>query len=77
MPSSISNSENPGSDQAQSEDSAAGSPAPARATDPIGSQDVIAAPAWRPHNHAASKDSVLFRVTDAPVLSTLGLLRNA
>ena len=39
--------------------------------------DVIAAPAWRPHNHAASKDSVLFRVTDAPVLSTLGLLRNA
>lgn len=45
MPSSISNSENPGSDQAQSEDSAARSPALARATDPIGSQDVIAAPA--------------------------------
>lgn len=45
MPSSISNSENSGSDHAESEDSSAGSPAPARATDPIGSQDVIAAPA--------------------------------
>ncbi|MBS0335850.1 MAG: cupin domain-containing protein [Proteobacteria bacterium] len=37
--------------------------------------DVIAAPAWRSHHHSASKDSVLFRVTDAPVMSALGLLR--
>jgi gentisate 1,2-dioxygenase len=39
--------------------------------------DVIAAPAWRPHHHAATTDTVLFRVTDAPVLSALGLLRSA
>lgn len=39
--------------------------------------DVVAAPAWRAHHHAASKDAVLFRVTDAPVLSALGLLRSA
>ena len=45
MPSSISNSENSGSEHSESEDSTAGSPARARATDPIGSQDVIAAPA--------------------------------
>ena len=45
MPSSTSNSENSGSDHSESEDSTADSPAPARITDPIGAQDVIAAPA--------------------------------
>ena len=37
--------------------------------------DVIAAPAWRSHHHVADKDTVLFRVTDAPVMAVLGLLR--
>ena len=37
--------------------------------------DVIAAPAWRPHHHKAQSDAVLFRVTDAPVMAALGLLR--
>jgi gentisate 1,2-dioxygenase len=37
--------------------------------------DVIAVPAWRPHSHCASKDSILLRVTDEPVLQALGLLR--
>jgi gentisate 1,2-dioxygenase len=37
--------------------------------------DVIAAPAWRPHFHQASKDAILFRVTDEPVLQKLGFLR--
>ncbi len=37
--------------------------------------DVIAAPAWRSHHHVAGKDAVLFRVTDAPVMAVLGLLR--
>ena len=39
--------------------------------------DVIAAPAWRPHHHVAGSDAVLFRVTDAPVMEALGLLRDA
>ena len=39
--------------------------------------DVIAAPAWRPHHHRAQSDTVLFRVTDAPVMAALGLLRGA
>lgn len=39
--------------------------------------DVIAAPAWRPHHHRAQSDAVLFRVTDAPVMAALGLLRGA
>ena len=39
--------------------------------------DVIAAPAWRPHHHRAQSDAVLFRVTDAPVMTALGLLRGA
>ena len=38
--------------------------------------DVIAAPAWRPHHHRAQTDTVLFRVTDAPVMAALGLLRD-
>jgi gentisate 1,2-dioxygenase len=37
--------------------------------------DVVAVPAWRPHHHSASKDSVLLRVTDEPVLQPLDLLR--
>lgn len=38
--------------------------------------DVVVAPAWRPHEHHAAEDTVLFRVTDAPVLDALGLLRS-
>jgi gentisate 1,2-dioxygenase len=30
--------------------------------------DVIAAPAWRPHWHEATRDAILFRVTDEPVM---------
>ena len=37
--------------------------------------DVIAVPAWRPHSHIASVDSVLLRVTDEPLLKPLDLLR--
>lgn len=39
--------------------------------------DVIVAPAWRPHSHRASQSSILFRVTDEPVLQRLGLHRVA
>jgi len=39
--------------------------------------DVIAAPAWRSHHHVAQDDAVLFRVTDSPVMTALGLLREA
>lgn len=39
--------------------------------------DVIAAPAWRPHHHVAGGEAILFRVTDAPVMAALGLLRSA
>jgi len=39
--------------------------------------DVIAAPAWREHHHVAKTDAVLFRVTDEPVMQTLGLVRHA
>lgn len=37
--------------------------------------DVIAAPSWRAHHHVATTDAILFRVTDAPVMAALGLLR--
>jgi gentisate 1,2-dioxygenase len=37
--------------------------------------DVIAVPAWRPHNHCAREDSVLLRVSDEPLLKSLDLLR--
>lgn len=37
--------------------------------------DVIAVPAWRAHQHQADTDVILFRVTDAPVMAKLGLLR--
>jgi gentisate 1,2-dioxygenase len=37
--------------------------------------DVVAAPGWRPHEHHAGDDVVLFRVTDAPALEALGFLR--
>jgi len=39
--------------------------------------DVIAAPAWQPHTHAAVEDAVLFRVSDELVMSQLGFLRTA
>ena len=35
----------------------------------------MAAPAWRPHFHAASDDAILLRVTDAPVMQRLGFYR--
>ena len=37
--------------------------------------DVIAAPAWRPHQHEATDDALVFRVTDEPVLRKLGFYR--
>ena len=37
--------------------------------------DVIAVPAWRPHSHCGSEDSVLLRVSDEPLLKKLDLLR--
>jgi gentisate 1,2-dioxygenase len=37
--------------------------------------DVIAAPAWRPHWHEASRDAILFRVTDEPVMQRFGWWR--
>ncbi len=42
-----------------------------------GHGDVVAAPAWQPHRHVATEPAVLFRVSDAPVMSRLGLLRGA
>ncbi|MFM9883178.1 MAG: cupin domain-containing protein [Burkholderiales bacterium] len=39
--------------------------------------DVIVAPGWRSHHHEVHEDTVLFRVTDAPVQQRLGLLRTA
>jgi gentisate 1,2-dioxygenase len=37
--------------------------------------DIIAVPTWYSHHHEADQDSVLFRVTDEPVMSKLGYLR--
>jgi len=37
--------------------------------------DVIAVPTWYQHHHEADQDSVLFRVTDEPVMFKLGYLR--
>ncbi len=37
--------------------------------------DVIAAPAWRPHWHQATRDAILFRVTDEPVMQRFGWWR--
>lgn len=37
--------------------------------------DVMAVPAWRTHSHCASRDAVLLRVSDEPVLQKLNLLR--
>ena len=37
--------------------------------------DVIAAPAWRPHWHEASREAILFRVTDVPVMQRFGWWR--
>jgi gentisate 1,2-dioxygenase len=39
--------------------------------------DVVAVPAWRSHFHAAAEDSILFRVSDEPVMQRLGFLRSA
>jgi gentisate 1,2-dioxygenase len=39
--------------------------------------DVVAVPAWRPHHHEAAEASILFRVSDEPVLARLGFLRTA
>lgn len=37
--------------------------------------DVIAVPAWREYFHVADEDAVLLRVTDSPVMESLGWLR--
>jgi gentisate 1,2-dioxygenase len=37
--------------------------------------DVFVAPSWRPQMHRALEDSVLFRVSDEPLLEHLGFLR--
>lgn len=39
--------------------------------------DLVAMPAWRSHGLEASEDAVLLRVTDEPLLGTLGYLRTA
>ena len=39
--------------------------------------DVLALPGWTSHEHCASADTVLFTVTDEPVMTKLGLLRSA
>jgi gentisate 1,2-dioxygenase len=39
--------------------------------------DVLAAPSWRAHHHEPADDAILFRVSDEPVLRSLGLLRLA
>jgi gentisate 1,2-dioxygenase len=37
--------------------------------------DVMVAPAWRTHHHETERGGVLFRVSDAPAMERLGLLR--
>ncbi len=37
--------------------------------------DVFVAPSWREHRHQCSESSVLFRVTDEPLLAAIGWLR--
>ena len=37
--------------------------------------DTIAVPAWRPYRHRAAEETVLLRVTDAPVFEKFGWLR--
>ena len=37
--------------------------------------DTIAVPAWRPYRHRAEEETVLLRVTDAPVFDKFGWLR--
>jgi len=37
--------------------------------------DTVAVPAWRPYSHHPSEESVLFKVSDAPVMRQLGFLR--
>jgi gentisate 1,2-dioxygenase len=39
--------------------------------------DVIAVPSWYEHHHQGGEGAVLLRVTDAPAMASLGLLRNA
>lgn len=42
---------------------------------PFAFGDTIAVPAWRPYSHRANEETVLLRVTDAPVFEKLGWLR--
>ncbi len=37
--------------------------------------DVIAAPAWRPHQHEAAEEALMLRITDEPVMQRLGFYR--
>ena len=38
--------------------------------------DTFVAPAWHAHSHAPDGDAILFRVTDEPLLASLGWLRS-
>jgi gentisate 1,2-dioxygenase len=38
--------------------------------------DVVVVPSWHAHHHQAPRGAVLFRVTDEPVLRSLGFLRS-
>jgi gentisate 1,2-dioxygenase len=38
--------------------------------------DVVVVPSWLTHSHRATRDAVLFRVSDAPVMAKLGFLRS-
>ena len=37
--------------------------------------DTICVPSWRPYHHTADKDAILFKVSDAPILSAFNWLR--
>jgi gentisate 1,2-dioxygenase len=43
----------------------------------LGPGDVIAVPCWHAHSIVAPDDSTIFRVTDAPILEKLGLMKTA
>jgi gentisate 1,2-dioxygenase len=38
--------------------------------------DVVVAPAWERHRHRSSGGAVLFRVSDAPIMTKLGFFRS-
>ena len=46
-------------------------------TETLGPGDVIAVPCWHSHSIEAPEDTVVFRVSDEPLLTKLGLVRSA